>query len=145
MEGLLYDNAADLATVSLYGTTYVYHYSAADQKAGAGIHELSITGVPNSVNNQETYILSSPVVAAPMLTVNGNTSFYQPLAASYSAVLNETQQLYVFWADKVTGDTAAPISGFRELSEISRPIANSTWPSSGVRPIPLGNRNAEPS
>ena len=142
--GLLYDNAADIAAVTLNGTTYVYHYSAADQKAEAGIHQLSITGVPNSVNNQESYNLSSPLVAAPMLTVNGETSLYQPLAVSYTAVTGLLEQVYVFWADKVTGSISANTSGFGELSMISKPIANSTWLPSSQQSISLGSQNAYP-
>lgn len=143
--GLLYDNDADIAATSLYGTTYVYHYSPSDQKAGAGIHELSISGIPNSINNQETFNLSSAVVAAPMLTANGKTSFYQPIAVSNSAVMGVSQELYVFWADKVTGDPTTATSGFGELSQISRPISNPTWPSTGQQQIPLGTKNADPS
>ena len=145
LQGLLIDNAADLAAASLFGTTYVYHYAGSDAKTGAGIRELSITGVPNSINNQEAYNNSAPLVAAPMLTVNGKTSLYQPLAVSYTAVLGATQQLYVFWADQLTGDPTTTASGFSELSQITRPIANSTWPSTGQQPIPIGSKNASPS
>ena len=145
LQNILDDNAADLAAAALYGTTYVYHYSGSDAKTGAGIREITITGIPNSVNNQEAYNNSAALVAAPMLTANGQTSLYQPLAVSYTSVMGVTQQLYVFWADKVTGDPTTTASGFSELSEISRPIANSTWPSAGQQPIPIGSKNASPS
>ena len=141
----MYDNSADIAAVSLFGTTYVYHYSASGQKAEVGIHELSITGVPNSINNQESYNLSSPLVAAPSLAVDGKTSPYQSLAASYSAVLGVSQSLYVFWADMPTGDPTATFSGFSEISQISRPTANSTWLPNSQQLVPIGTKNAESS
>jgi len=142
---LLYNDAADIAAVSLFGTTYVYHYSAASQKAEAGIHELMITGMPSSVNSQETYNLSSPLVAAPLLnSSNGVMSLYQPLAASYTAVPGLTQQLFVIWADKPSGDPKANVSGFSDLQEISRSLAKATWESSTQMSLPLGSQNVGP-
>ncbi|KAL6720992.1 hypothetical protein ACLMJK_000092 [Lecanora helva] len=136
---LLYDNSADIAAVSLSGTTYVYYYSASSQHGPAGIHELSIMGVPDSINHQESYNLSSPFVASPSLDTNGKTSPYQPLAASYSAVMDVTPMLYVFWAGKVAGDPTTASSGYEQLSLISRPIDNGTWMSSAQEQIPLGS------
>lgn len=141
----MYNDAADIAAVSLFGTTYVYHYSAASQKAKAGIHELTITGVPSSINSQEAYNLSSPLVAAPLLnTSNGDISLYQPLAASYTAVPGLTQQLFVIWADKPSGDPKASVSGFSDLQEISRSLANASWDSSTQMSLPLGSQNVGP-
>jgi len=141
----LYNDAADIGAVSLFGTTYVYHYSEASQQAEAGIHELMITGMPNSIKNQETYNLSSPLVAAPYLnTSNGDFSLYQPLAASYTAVPGLTQQLFVIWADKASGYPKASVSDFSDLQEISRPLANATWESSTQMSLPLGSLNVGP-
>lgn len=144
--GLLYNNNVDIAAVSLNGTTYVYRYSSKDQTAEAGIHELSITGVPNSINNQETYNLSSPFVTNPVLTGDGNnTSRYQPLAASTTIVPGLAPQILVFWAENPTGDPNVNITGLGGLSEISRPMAKSIWPSTGQLKIPLGSDNSQPS
>lgn len=140
---MLHHDAADIAAVSLFGTTFVYHYSAASQKAPAGIHELMINGMPSSVINPETYNMSSSLVAAPFLNAsNGDVSLYQPLAASYTAVPGLTQQLFVIWADNPSGDPKASVSGFSSLQEISRTLANPTW--STQMSLPLGSLNVGP-
>ena len=146
---LLVYNNADIAAISQNGSTYVYHYSSTSPTAQPAIHELVITGIPGSVNNQEAYNLSSPLVASPNLVTNqaGEVSFYRPLAASNNVVQGLPEQIYVFWADKITGDPidSMSLSGFGELSEISRTIANSTWPSTGQTPIPLGSSSSPPN
>ncbi|KAF6219167.1 hypothetical protein HO133_004992 [Letharia lupina] len=147
---LLDYNNADIAAISQNGSTYVYHYSSASQTAPPTIHELVITGTPGSINNQEAYNLSSPLVASPNLATNqaGEVSLYRPLAASNNIVQGLPGQIYVFWADKITGDPldSMSLSGFGELLEISRPVANSTWPAStGQIPIPLGSSNSQPN
>jgi hypothetical protein len=140
---VLHHDAADIAAVSLFGTTFVYHYSAASQKAAAGIHELMINGIPSSVINPEIYNMSSSLVSAPLLNAsNGDVSLYQPLAASYTAVPGLTQQLFVIWADKPSGDPKASVSGFSSLQEISRALANPTW--STQMSLPLGSLNVGP-
>ena len=147
LQNYLDHNSADIAAVSINGTTYVYHYAPSGQTAEAGIHELTITGIPGSFKNQEAYNLSSPFVASPKLTSNGQQSLYQPLAASNTVVPGLAGGVYVFWADKITGDqsNSMGVSGFGELSEISRPFANTTWPSTGQLQIPLGDDNSQPS
>lgn len=147
---LLDYNNADIAAISQNGSTYVYHYSSTSQNAPPTIHELVITGTPGSINNQEAYNLSSPLVASPNLATNqaGEVSLYRPLAASNNIVQGLPGQIYVFWADKITGDPldSMSLSGFGELLEISRPVANSTWPAStGQIRIPLGSSNSQPN
>ncbi|CAD6575147.1 MAG: hypothetical protein ASARMPRED_007112 [Alectoria sarmentosa] len=146
---LLDYNNADIAAISQNGSTYVYHYNSDSPTAQPTIHELVITGIPGSVNNQEAYNLSSPLVASPNLATNqaGQVSLYRPLAASNNIVQGLPEQIYVFWADKMTGDPidSMSLSGFSELSEISRTVANSTWPSTGQIPIPLGTSNSPPN
>lgn len=141
-------NSADVTALSSNGTTYVYHYASANQTANTGIHELTITGEPKSIDNQESYNLSEPLVSTPNLSVGGNLSLYQPLAASKTVVPGLSEEIYVFWADKVTGDQWDPannITGFADLSEISRPTGNTSWPSVGQLHIPLGSSNSQPS
>lgn len=65
-----------------------------------------------------------------------------------TAVPGLAEQVYVFWADKMTGDNfgdPAVISGYGQLAEISRPVSGATWPSTGRSEIPLGDNNAQPS
>ena len=145
IENFLDHDNSDIAATTVNGTTYLYHYSSANKTAQPGIHELTITGTPGSVNNQEAYNVSSPLVSSPGLTVNGDVSFYQPLATSNTAVPGLQPQIYVLWADKITGDPTTTASGYGELAEISRSMSNATWPTSGQLQIPLGDSNSQPS
>ena len=145
LENFLDHNNADIAAISINGTTHLYHYASPNQTAQAGIHELTITGTPGSINDQEAYNLSMPFVSSPRLKINGDESLYQPLTVSNSAVPGPQPQIYVFWADKITGDPTTTTSGYGELLEISRPFSNATWPSTGQLQIPLGNSNSQPS
>lgn len=156
---LLDYNNADIAAISQNGSTYLYHYTTPAPTAQPTVHELIITGAPGSINNQEAYNLSSPLVAAPNLlapTTNNNTdqasgsavSPYRPLAASNNIVQGLPGQVYVFWADKLTRDPvdSTSLSGWGELAEISRPLANGSWPEMTARVgIPLGSSNSQPS
>lgn len=143
LKNYLDHNSADLAAVSINGTTYVYHYASANQTANVGIHELTISGIPNSVNHQESYNLSEPLVSSPMLTSSNGQSLYQPLTASETMVPGLAEQIYVFWADKITGDPTG-LSGYGQISQISRSLTNTNWPSDGQLQIPLGSNNAAP-
>ena len=145
VENFLDHDNSDIAAIIVNGTTYLYHYSFANQTAQPGIHELTISGTPGAVNNQEAYNVSSPLVSSPELTVDGDVSLYQPLAVSNTAVPGLTPQIYVFWADQITGNPSTTASGYGELAEISRSFSNSTWPTSGPLQIPLGNTNSQPS
>ena len=137
-----HDNS-DIAATTINDTTYLYHYS--NQTGQPRIQELTISGIPGGVNNQEAYNVSSLLVSSPQLTVNGDVSLYQPLAVSNTAVPGLKPQIYVFWADKITGDPTTTTSGYGELAQISRAVSNSTWPSSGQLQIPLGDNNSQPS
>ena len=145
---LLPYNNADIAAVSQNGTTYIYHYTSATPPT---IHELTITGIPGSVNNQEAYNLSSPLVASPNFntTQSGEVSLYRPLAAANNVVPGLPEQIYVFWADKITGDPtdSMSLSGLSELVEISKAVVNGSWPESAAVQIqvPLGSKNSPPS
>ena len=145
---LLTYNNADIAAVSQNGSTYIYHYTGATPPT---IHELIITGTPGSINDQEAYNLSSPLVASPNLTTtqSGEVSLYRPLAAANNVVQGLPEQIYVFWADKITGDPtdSMSLSGFGELVEISQAVANGSWPESAAAQIqvPLGSKNSPPN
>lgn len=143
IEKFLDHDNSDIAGTTINDTTYLYYYS--NQTAQPGIHELTISGIPGAVNNQEAYNVSSPLVSSPQLTVNGDVSLYQPLAVSNTAVPGLKPQIYVFWADSITGDPTTTASGYGELAQISRSVSNSTWPSSGQLQIPLGDNNSQPS
>ena len=145
IEKFLDHDNSDIAATTINGTTHLYHYSSANQTAQPGIHELTISGTPGLVNNQEAYNVSSPLVSSPELTLNGDVSLYQPLTVSNTAVPGLTPQIYVFWADQITGDPETTASGYGELAEMSRPFSNSTWPTSGQLQIPLGDTNSQPS
>lgn len=144
LDHLLDHNNADIAALSINGTTYIYHYAFSNQTSEAGIHELTITGTPGSVNNQEAYNLSSPFVVSPQLTLNKEEAFYQPIAVSNTAVPGLDPTVYVFFADKVSGDPATTATGYTELAEINRPFRNATWPSTGRLVIDLGDSNSDP-
>ena len=145
---LLPYNNADIAAVSQNGSTYIYHYTSATPPT---IHELVITGIPGSVNNQEAYNLSSPLVASPNLNTNqsGEVSLYRPLAATNNVVPGLPEQIYLFWADKITGDPtdSMSLSGLSELVQISKAVVNGSWPESAAVQIqvPLGSKNSQPS
>ncbi|KAL9076292.1 MAG: hypothetical protein Q9161_001008 [Pseudevernia consocians] len=141
---LLDYNNADIATTSQNGSTYIYHYSSSSS-AQPAIHELVLTGLPASPNNQETYNLSLPLVATPNLANDPQPSS-RPLAASTTIVPGLAPLLYVFWADQVALDPPTGAAGFAELAVISRPLAQADWPdmSRGVG-IPLGSSNSMPN
>lgn len=145
---LLTYNNADIAAVSQNGSTYIYHYTSATPPT---IHELIITGIPGSINEQEAYNLSSPLVSSPNLNTapSGQVSLYRPLAAANNVVPGLPEQIYVFWADKITGDPtdSMSLSGLGELVEISKAVANGSWSESAAVQIqvPLGSTNSPPN
>ena len=143
IEKVLDHNNADIAATTIGNTTYLYHYS--NQTTQPGIYELTISGIPGAVTNQEAYNFSSSLVSSPQLTVNGDVSLYQPLTVSNTAVPGLKPQIYVFWTDKITGDPNTTASGYGELAQTSRSVSNSTWPNSGRLQIPLGDNNSQPS
>lgn len=145
IENYLARNTADLSAISVNGTTYIYHHAAINQTANTGIHELAINGVPGSSKNLESYNLSEPLISSPQLTLaNSGQSAFQPLAASKTIVPGVLPRIFVFWADQVTGDPNA-LSGYRALSQTSRHVSNSMWPTTRAFPVPLGSNNSQPS
>jgi hypothetical protein len=145
LDSFLDHNNADIAAISINGTTHLYHYVSTNRTVAPGIHELIITGTPNSINDQEAFNVSTLPLSSPALTVNGYESDYQPLAVSNTAVVGVQPQIYVFWADKLTGDPNTTLSGYGELLQISKPFTNAAWPTTGSVQIPLGNSNSQPS
>ncbi|KAL9127930.1 MAG: hypothetical protein Q9217_003287 [Psora testacea] len=141
---LLDHNSADIAAVSGNGTTYLYHYASANETANVDIHELTISVVPHSPNNQESFNLSQ-IVSATNLTASSNAALYQPLAASKTVVSGIQDQLLVFWAENPTGDPSTNTTGYGKLSQTSRTVASSTWPNITQLQIPLGSDNSHPS
>ncbi|KAI4199226.1 MAG: hypothetical protein LQ348_001922 [Seirophora lacunosa] len=140
------DNA-ELAVASYNGTNYIYHPSIIGD---LGIRELIVSGVPASLGgSQESFNLSEPLVTHPSLTSQEGTSPYQPLGAGVTKVegLSEGPQLFVFWAEKVTGpkpDAEGSVTGYSTLEQISRPVRNATWNQTERLSIQLGSENAYP-
>lgn len=144
-------NDADLAATSFNGSTFIYHSSNIGQ---LGLRELIVSGVPASIGSgsfsQELYNLSEPLVAKPTLTSLEGTSPYQPLGASITKAngLSKGPQLFVFWADNVTGGKPAAegsVTGYNSLQQISRRLGYGTWSDSERLSIPLGSSNSYPS
>ncbi|KAL8832951.1 MAG: hypothetical protein Q9170_004632 [Blastenia crenularia] len=153
LSNFLPQNDADLSATSHNGTTYLYHPSNIGE---LGLRELIVTGVPASIGllsnaPQESYNLSEPLVARPVLTSREGTSPYQPLAASMTKVdgLKGGPQVFVFWADKVSGDSPAKggsVTGYQSLQQISKGVVGGkgTWDDVDILSIPLGNSNSFP-
>ena len=144
LPNFLSHNSADIATTCLNGTTYLYHYATPNQTANVGIHEITISGTPDSPINQESFNLSEPLVSQPNYPAGSNSSLYQPLAGSQTVVPGVPDQLLVFWADNPTGEAGSNATGYGELAQLSRPMSNSTWPTTGQIQVPLGADNSFP-
>ncbi|KAL9016972.1 MAG: hypothetical protein Q9185_005667 [Variospora sp. 1 TL-2023] len=140
-------NNAELAAASHDGVNYIYHPSNIGE---LGIRELIVSGVPASLGgSQESFNLSEPLVARPTLTSLEGTSPYQPLGASATKVegLSEGPQLFVFWAENVTGlkpSAEGSVTGYRNLQQISRPVQNATWSETERLSIHLGTTDVYP-
>lgn len=144
--GLLHADNAYIGAASLFGATYVYYYSEASQTAKAGIHEMKIIGVPGDESNKEGSTISPDIVVAPNLNTSaGDIAAYQPLAVSWTAVPGLAQQLFVFWADKPTGDPNDSVTGFDNLQDISRTTTDDSWSLSTQRTLALGHENVGPA
>lgn len=142
------DDFSDIATVSDNGTSYLYHYTRVDPP---GIRELSITGQPGSADSQETINKGKSPVSVPNLTSPYGSSPYQPLTATKFSLPGLGDQLHVFWADGMTGSSnfsateSDARSGYSHLWQVSRPVADGTWPANSTPyavPIPLGDINS---
>ena len=145
IQNYLYHNTADLSVVSVGGTTYVYHYATVNQAPSAGIHELAIRGIPGSNTNKESYNLTESLVSSPQLALpNNGQAPFQPLAAVRTVVPGVSPGIFVFWADKVTGDPQG-LGGYRTFSQTSRLASNPSWsPTAQPMVVPLGENNTQP-
>ena len=78
------------------------------------------------------------------------TSPYQPLAAGMTKAngLQGGPQVFVFWADKVTGNKPAQegsVTGYGSLSQVGRSVGNASWTGRDLLSISLGSSNTFPS
>ena len=125
---MLAHNDANLAAVSVGGSTLVYYY-APPVGGVISIQELNLTGTPGTPayrkNGDNFHAKSLPVVAQPQLVTNGVPSLYQPIGAAVSTLINS--QIYVFWAEQ----NVSPESGYGALKTVSRYV-DVTWRSSSV-------------
>ena len=124
-------NNANLAAVSVRGSTLVYYY-APSADGVLSIRELNLTGTPGTPaytkNNDGFDAKSLPVVAQPRLvTDEGVPSSYQPLGAAVSTLNPSEPQIYVCWAEQIE----SPDSGYRALKTVSRYV-DAGWGSSSV-------------
>ena len=136
-------NNADIATTSFNGTTYLYRSLPSTNNS---IHETRITGLPSTVNNQESFNLTSPLVVKPAAVANSGKAAYQPLASSKTNVTGLPTQMFVFWADSLVGMDGNKVEGgYGQMNSISRK-ANESWPlqEGSANTIPLGKNNALP-
>ena len=140
LTNFLSHNSVELASISINGTTYLYH-----QESDDGIHELTITGDPGSSSNQESFNISQPLVASPNLPTGSNSSLYQPLTVARTVVPGTKDQLLVFWAEKPTGQAGRNDTGYGQLTQLSRLVGDPRWPATGMVQIPLGSDNSMPS
>ena len=144
LKNYLPHNNVDISTVSLNGTTYLYHYSA----SAKAIRELQITGTSN-IN--EAYNSNESVVVSPASASELQTAVYQPLVAAKTDVVGLSPSLFVFWAD-----TVAPMSknkeggsttegGYTQINQIQRGRDDEKWPADpSIIQVPLGDDNSPP-
>ncbi|KAL9123167.1 MAG: hypothetical protein Q9187_000283 [Circinaria calcarea] len=121
---------ANLAAVSVGGSTLVYYY-APPVDGVISIRELNLTGTPGTPaykkNGEGFNVKSLPVVAQPQLVTDGVPSLYQPLGAAVSTLTTSEPQVYVFWAEQ----NMSPNSGYGTLKTVSRYV-DVGWVSSSV-------------
>lgn len=151
LSNFLPDNNAELTATSLNGTVYLYHPSNIGE---IGVRELIVSGVPASIgllsnSPQESYNLSEPLVARPSLTSREGTSPYQPLGAGVTTVKNLKggPQVFVFWADQVTGNSPASegsVTGYNSLQQSGRAVVGGSWDGGDGVTIPLGSSDSYP-
>lgn len=143
LPNFLVHNSADIATVSVNGSTSLFYYATTAQSTQAGIHELSITGDPSSKTNAESFTLNEPLVYNPSLTITGapaaqNQYPYLPIAAAVTVVPGLSPQVLALWAEMITGDPLA-ISGYRKLAQLSRVLTSTAWPNTQPLQIALAS------
>ena len=139
LKNYLPHNNVDISTVSLNGTTYLYHYSA----SAKAIRELQITG--DNINEQ--YSSNESVVVSPASASDLGNAFYQPLVAAKTDVVGLDPSLFVFWADTVVGmsEKGGTEGGYTQINEIQRRRDDEKWPSNpSIIQVPLGDDNSPP-
>lgn len=141
LKNYLPHNNADISTVSLNGTTYLYHYSA----SAKAIRELQITGTPGNINEQ--YNSNESVVVSPALTSDLGNAVYQPLVAAKTDVVGLDPSLFVFWADMTAGmsEKGATEGGYTQINQIQRRRDDKQWSENpSIIQVPLGEDNTPP-
>ena len=137
-------NNADISAVSLNGTTYLYHYNFTTKS----IQEMTITGNPSDVSNQETFNTRNKTKAvAPASAPNSGKAVYQPFAAAATNVVDLNPSLIMFWAESLAGmnATAKTEGGYSRIGQIRRARDDAGWPSEPkIVEVPLGDKNSEP-
>ena len=140
-------NNADLSAVSNNGTTYLYDQAA---KAKNGIRELTITGIPGSSDNQETFNMAASL-AVQASSDPAKPNVYLPFTVALTAQIKGlSNSIYLFWADQVAGDPKSNggiEGGYHRLSQISKGVLDSEFSTdkSSINDIPLGESNSEPA
>ncbi|MCJ1364163.1 hypothetical protein MMC16_003272 [Acarospora aff. strigata] len=136
---LLVKNDADIAALTIDGSTLVYYYS---DRGTPGINELNITGLPARTVRNGTNVVAEPA----LLSDDGSLSVYTPLTAALARTPGGVPAIHVFYADI----TVSTDSGYTRLSDVSRLVDNVTWPASqygrseGQIQLPLGTESADP-
>ena len=141
LKNYLPHNNVDISTVSLNGTTYLYHYSA----SAKAIRELQITGAPGNLN--EKYNSNESVVVSPASASNLGNAVYQPLVAAKTDVVGLDPSLFVFWADTTAGTSkqGETEGGYSQINQIQRGRDDEKWPSNpSIIQVPLGEDNTPP-
>lgn len=136
-------NNVDISTVSLNGTTYLYHYSP----SANAVREMRISGSPANLNDQEAFNSTELRVASPSSTSDLGNAVYQPLVAAKTDVVGLDPSLFVFWADTTAGmkKKGETEGGYSAINQIQRGRDAEGWP---VKPtimqVPLGDENVQP-
>ena len=147
LKSYLTANNADLAAISSNGTTHLYHQSSVSENE---VHELTITGIPGSVEHQESFNQAEPL-AVQASSDPANPNIYVPFTAAMTAPIKGLgNAIYLFWSDQVAGDpkkNGGVEGGYSRLSQISRALTDSKFPTSNssINNIPLGESNSQPA
>ncbi|KAL8823545.1 MAG: hypothetical protein Q9191_005757 [Dirinaria sp. TL-2023a] len=133
-------NNAQISALSHNGTTYIYRVLPGTNNT---IHETQITGVPGSINDQETYNVTSPLVVKPASVSTQGNAVYQPFAAAKTNVTGLPTSFFTFWADDPVGwnETAKLEGGYGHVGSIQRALTDANWPAKeggAVDQVPLG-------
>lgn len=133
-------NNAEISALSHNGTTYIYRVLPGTNNT---IHETQITGISGSINDQETYNATSPLVIKPSSISNQGNAVYQPFVAAKTNVTGLPTSLFMFWADNLVGmnSTTKLEQGYGQINSIQRALTDAQWPTQpggAVDQVPLG-------